>query len=188
MTKHDAVGRLEATAGGEAFSVGHRILATLEACAAGKGSLTLTELVDETALAKSTLHRTCWRLVELGKLEHSAAGFSTGVKLFALGNARLDIYKERVLARFDVPDDRLYQEVHRGHLSHLLDGEAEVLTDEIVRMTTLTGTAAEIVAVLRRLEAQGLRNVTLNPPPHLVRQQVDEYADKIAPLLRQSAS
>ena len=102
--------------------------------------------------------------------------------------ARLDIYKERVLARFDVPDDRLYQEVHRGHLSHLLDGEAEVLTDEIVRMTTLTGTAAEIVAVLRRLEAQGLRNVTLNPPPHLVRQQVDEYADKIAPLLRQSAS
>jgi len=44
------------------------------------------------------------------------------------------------------------------------------------------------VAVLRRLEAQGLRNVTLNPPPHLVRQQVDEYADKIAPLLRQSAS
>ena len=87
MTKHDAVGPLEATAGSEPFSVGHRILATLEACAAGKGSLTLTELVDETGLAKSTLHRTCWKLVELGMLEHSDAGFSTGVKLFALGNA-----------------------------------------------------------------------------------------------------
>jgi alkanesulfonate monooxygenase SsuD/methylene tetrahydromethanopterin reductase-like flavin-dependent oxidoreductase (luciferase family) len=101
---------------------------------------------------------------------------------------RLGIYRERVLDRFDVPGDRLYQEVHRGHLSHLLDGEAAVLTDEIVRMTTLTGSAQEIAAVLRRLEARGLRNVTLNPPPHLVRQQVDEYADKIAPLLRQSAS
>ena len=96
---------------------------------------------------------------------------------------RLEIYNDRVLARFDVPSDRLYQEVHRGHLSHLLENEAEVLTDAIVRMTTLTGTAEEIAAVLRRLEAAGLRNVTLNPPPHLVRESVDAYADRIAPLL-----
>jgi alkanesulfonate monooxygenase SsuD/methylene tetrahydromethanopterin reductase-like flavin-dependent oxidoreductase (luciferase family) len=96
---------------------------------------------------------------------------------------RLDIYKERVLARFDVPSDRLYQEVHRGHLSHLLEREEEVLTEEIVRMTTLTGTAEEIAVVLRNLEQAGLRNMTLNPPPHLVRQAVDDYAEKIAPLL-----
>jgi alkanesulfonate monooxygenase SsuD/methylene tetrahydromethanopterin reductase-like flavin-dependent oxidoreductase (luciferase family) len=89
---------------------------------------------------------------------------------------------DKVLSRFD--DERRHQEVHRGHLSHLLDGEAEVLTDDIVRMTTLTGTADEIVAVLRSLQAAGLRNVTLNPPPHLVREAVDSYADQIAPRIR----
>jgi 5,10-methylenetetrahydromethanopterin reductase len=96
---------------------------------------------------------------------------------------RLDLYKRKVLARLDVPRDRLYQETHRGHLSHLLPGEEEVLTEEIVRMTTLTGTAREIAGVLRGLEAAGLRNVTLNPPPHLAREAVREYAEKIAPLL-----
>jgi 5,10-methylenetetrahydromethanopterin reductase len=94
---------------------------------------------------------------------------------------RLPLYEEKVLSRF--PADRVYQEVHRGHLSHLLEGEREVLTDEIVRMTTLTGTADEIADVLRRLEAAGLRNVALNPPPHLVRQAVDMYADSVAPRL-----
>ena len=87
MIKHDVVGVQRPAAGGDGSSAGHRILMTLEACAALKRSLTITELVEETGLAKSTLHRTCWKLVGLGLLEHSDAGFSTGVKLFALGNA-----------------------------------------------------------------------------------------------------
>ena len=96
---------------------------------------------------------------------------------------RLPIYEREVLARFDVPRDRLYQETHRGHLSHLLPGEANVLTDDIIRTFTLTGTAREIADTVRRLETTGVRNLMLHPPPHLVREQVDEWADKIAPLL-----
>lgn len=96
---------------------------------------------------------------------------------------RLALYERKVLARLDVPRDRLYQETHRGHLSHLLPGEEEVLTEEIIRMNTLTGTAHEIADVLRGLEAAGLRNASLTPPPHLARETVREYADKIAPLL-----
>jgi alkanesulfonate monooxygenase SsuD/methylene tetrahydromethanopterin reductase-like flavin-dependent oxidoreductase (luciferase family) len=96
---------------------------------------------------------------------------------------RLDIYEREVLSRLSVTRDRRYQQVHRGHLSHLLDGEAAVLTDEIVRMTTLTGTAEEIVALLHQLESAGLKNIVLNPPPHLVRETVRMYSDKIAPLL-----
>jgi hypothetical protein len=64
-----------------------------------------------------------------------------------------------------------------------LPGEAEVLTDDIVRMTTLTGTASEIAAMIRNLDAAGLRNLTLNPPPQLVRSVVRDYAERIAPLL-----
>jgi alkanesulfonate monooxygenase SsuD/methylene tetrahydromethanopterin reductase-like flavin-dependent oxidoreductase (luciferase family) len=96
---------------------------------------------------------------------------------------RLDVYENEVLARLKAPRDRRYQQVHRGHLSHLLDGESAVLTDEIVRMTTLTGTAQEIAHVLRRLEAAGLKTIALNPPPHLVRETVRMYADEIAPVL-----
>jgi 5,10-methylenetetrahydromethanopterin reductase len=100
---------------------------------------------------------------------------------------RLDVYQREVLSRLDVPSDRRYQQVHRGHLSHLVDGEEAVLTDEIVRMTTLTGTAEEIVTVLDRLQAAGLQNIVLNPPPRLVRETVRMYADKIAPLLSEAS-
>jgi alkanesulfonate monooxygenase SsuD/methylene tetrahydromethanopterin reductase-like flavin-dependent oxidoreductase (luciferase family) len=96
---------------------------------------------------------------------------------------RLEIYRREVLDRFEVPADRLYQEAHRGHLSHLLEGEAAVLTDEIVRMTTLTGTAEEIVERLRALEAAGLTNFTLWPPPHQAREVVLEVEERIMPLL-----
>jgi 5,10-methylenetetrahydromethanopterin reductase len=96
---------------------------------------------------------------------------------------RLEVYEREVLSRFGVDRDRLYQESHRGHLSHLLEGEAEVLTDEIVRMTTLTGTAEEIADTLRRLEEHGLRNVTFWIPPHLTREVVLEVEQKVMPLL-----
>jgi alkanesulfonate monooxygenase SsuD/methylene tetrahydromethanopterin reductase-like flavin-dependent oxidoreductase (luciferase family) len=96
---------------------------------------------------------------------------------------RLDIYEREVLDRFPVERQRLHQETHRGHLSHLLEGEAAVLTEEIVRMTTLTGTAEEIAAVLRRMGAAGLRNVSFPIPPHLTRDVVVEFETTVRPLL-----
>ena len=97
---------------------------------------------------------------------------------------RLDIYERKVLERLPVPRDRLYQEVHAGHLSHLLEGEAEVLTEDIVRMTTLTGTVEEIAGVLRRLEGIGLRNVCLWIPPASFREVVLEVEANLMPLFR----
>jgi 5,10-methylenetetrahydromethanopterin reductase len=97
---------------------------------------------------------------------------------------RLEIYEREVMAKFDVPRELAYQEAHAGHLSHLLDGEAAVLTDDIVRMTTLTGTAQEIEAVLRRLEEEGLRNVSFWFPPHLTREGILEIEEHLMPLLR----
>jgi len=99
---------------------------------------------------------------------------------------RLEIYRREVCDRFGVPADRLHQETHRGHLSHLLEGEAEVLTDEIVRMTTLTGTAEEIADRLRALDAAGLDNVSLWVPPGKTREVVLEVRDKILPQLERT--
>jgi alkanesulfonate monooxygenase SsuD/methylene tetrahydromethanopterin reductase-like flavin-dependent oxidoreductase (luciferase family) len=101
---------------------------------------------------------------------------------------RLDVYRRGVLDSFRVAPDRRYQETHRGHLSYLLDGEAEVLTDEIVRMTTLTGTPEEIAERLRELEAAGLRNVSVWPPPHRTRDVVLAIEERVMPLLREARS
>jgi 5,10-methylenetetrahydromethanopterin reductase len=96
---------------------------------------------------------------------------------------RLEIYEREVLGRFDVPDDRRHQETHRGHLSHLLDGEAQVLTEDLMRSTMLVGTAQEIADVLVRLEALGLRNVSFWIPPHLTREVVRDIEEKVMPLV-----
>jgi alkanesulfonate monooxygenase SsuD/methylene tetrahydromethanopterin reductase-like flavin-dependent oxidoreductase (luciferase family) len=101
---------------------------------------------------------------------------------------RLGVYRDKVMARFDGPEDRVYQQAHCGHLSHLLPGEDEVLTEEIVRMTTLTGTASEIAEKLRELEEAGLRNVSFWIPPHLTRTVVDEVERDVMPLLREEAN
>jgi alkanesulfonate monooxygenase SsuD/methylene tetrahydromethanopterin reductase-like flavin-dependent oxidoreductase (luciferase family) len=96
---------------------------------------------------------------------------------------RLELYEREVLSRLGVPREQVYREVHQGHLSHLIDGEAAVLTDEIVRMTTLTGTAEEVAAVLRALEDAGLKNVSFWIPPHLTREVIVE-THQLVPLLR----
>jgi 5,10-methylenetetrahydromethanopterin reductase len=94
---------------------------------------------------------------------------------------RLEIYEREVLARF--PSDRLHQETHRGHLSHLLEGEEKVLTEDIMRSAMLVGTAQEIADVLKRLEALGLRNVSFWVPPHLTREVVRDIEQKVMPLV-----
>ena len=111
---------------GEAPSVAERILLTLEACAATERSLTLKELVSETRLPKTTLHRTCWKLVELGLLDHCDDGFSVGMKLFALGNSIPVLNEIRVAA---VPVLLELQQVTHGmsNLAVLHDGKALVV-------------------------------------------------------------
>ena len=96
---------------------------------------------------------------------------------------RLEIWEKEVLSRFDCPPDRLYQEVHAGHLSYLLDGEAAVLTEELIRMITVTGTPEEIAAQLRAIEHAGAHNVTLNFPQSAMREQIVEIEEQIMPLL-----
>jgi alkanesulfonate monooxygenase SsuD/methylene tetrahydromethanopterin reductase-like flavin-dependent oxidoreductase (luciferase family) len=94
---------------------------------------------------------------------------------------RLEIFQRAVLDRFDVTPDRVFQEVHRGHLSHLLPGEEEVLTEEIMRATTLTGTAQEIAGTLSRLQDAGLHNVSFWVPPEHTRDVVLALARKVKP-------
>jgi len=66
-------------------SVADRMFTVLEACSASRRPLTLVELGAITGLPKTTLHRVCWKLVELRVLEHVPSGFQVGARLYALG-------------------------------------------------------------------------------------------------------
>ena len=96
---------------------------------------------------------------------------------------RFEIFEKEVLARIGLPRQLVYQEVNNGHLEHLLDGEAAVLTEEIIRMTTLTGTADEIATQLRRLENAGLRCVQFCIPSSVMREVLLEIEQKLMPLM-----
>ncbi|MGW6425063.1 LLM class flavin-dependent oxidoreductase [Nocardia sp. NPDC055053] len=101
---------------------------------------------------------------------------------------RIDIYEEKVLSRFDVPRNLLYQRVHEGHLMHLLPGEQQVLTEEIIRNTALIGTAEEIADQLHRMQKAGLRNVSLSIPPRHTREVIVDIETKLAPLLDRTSA
>ena len=96
---------------------------------------------------------------------------------------RIDIYEKSVLSRFDVPRERLYQEVHAGHLTHLLPGEEEVLTEEIMSKAALIGTAEEIAEQLHEMGGAGLKNVSLCLPTASARDIMIDVETKLMPLL-----
>ena len=96
---------------------------------------------------------------------------------------RIEIYEREVLSRFDRPRELLYQEVHSGHLMYLLDGEAAVMTEEIIRMLAMVGTAEEIAAQLRDLERVGVKNASFWLPPRFFRETVVAIEERIMPLL-----
>jgi alkanesulfonate monooxygenase SsuD/methylene tetrahydromethanopterin reductase-like flavin-dependent oxidoreductase (luciferase family) len=108
---------------------------------------------------------------------------SIGAHLPAAVADRLELYEREVLARFPGGADHRHSYTHRGHLSHLQPGEERVLSDEIVRMTTLTGSAGEIAERLAALAGAGLRNLSIWAPPPYTREAVLEVRDQIMPLL-----
>jgi len=90
---------MQSPGGGEGgIRVATRVFAVLESCAASPRALSLVDLVERTGLPKSTLHRLCWKLVELGMLEHAGGGFRIGTKLFALGSMNTQLRRLRATA------------------------------------------------------------------------------------------
>jgi DNA-binding IclR family transcriptional regulator len=66
-------------------SVVERMFTVLETFAANRRPLTLADLGELTGLPKTTLHRVCWKLVELRVVHPTTQGFEMGTRLYALG-------------------------------------------------------------------------------------------------------
>jgi DNA-binding IclR family transcriptional regulator len=118
-----------AVAEGAPVAMADRIFAIVEICAAAGRPLSLAELVAETGLPKSSLHRICARLVRLGALDADAGGYEVGTHLFALGSLNPRLRRLRVVAM-----PYLHELVaHSGRVANLgvlRDGRA-LLVDEV---------------------------------------------------------
>lgn len=87
-------------------------------------------------------------------------------------------YRDEYVAKMKTPADRRYLEVHEGHLVYLKPGEEKYLDEGLIRATTLTGTAEEIIARLRALEAAGLTKVSLQVVTR-GREMIEEFSREV---------
>ena len=88
-------------------------------------------------------------------------------------------YRDEYVSKMKTPVDRRYLEVHEGHLIYLKPGEEKYLDDPIMRASTLTGTAEEIIARLKAMEAAGLRQVAIQVVYPQGREMIEEFSREV---------
>lgn len=80
-------------------------------------------------------------------------------------------YEKEYIPTMKTPKDRLYLEMHEGHLIYLRPGEENFVTEPLVRGFSLTGSGEEIIARLKALEAVGVTQVAIqvvNDGPEMI--------------------
>lgn len=80
-------------------------------------------------------------------------------------------YDKEYIPTMKTPKDRLYLEMHEGHLIYLRPGEEKFVTEPLVRGFSLTGSGEEIIARLKALEAVGVTQVAIqvvNDGPEMI--------------------
>jgi alkanesulfonate monooxygenase SsuD/methylene tetrahydromethanopterin reductase-like flavin-dependent oxidoreductase (luciferase family) len=84
-------------------------------------------------------------------------GMRPGAEMADAYNAYVQEYAETK----GMPFDRLYLEVHRGHMVFLKPGEEQFVTHDAIART-LTGTGPEIIEKLETMEAAGIDNIAIS--------------------------
>lgn len=85
---------------------------------------------------------------------------SLGFGMVPQFKAQYDKYRE-IYESYQPPDAR-YLTNHRGHLMFLRPEEQQLITPELIRSSTLTGTQAEVVDLVRRLKAAGFSQLAVH--------------------------
>jgi hypothetical protein len=75
------------------------------------------------------------------------------------------------------PADRRYLEMHEGHLIYLRPGEERYVDENLVRLT-LTGRGEEIIARLKALEVEGLKQVAIQVVNN-GREMIEEFSREV---------
>lgn len=88
-------------------------------------------------------------------------------------------YFEEQIMKMKTPLEKRFQEMHLGHLLFLRDGEEKYVTDELVKISTLTGSAGEIIDRIHMLEDAGVTNIALNVCGTDGREMIREFGSEI---------
>ena len=86
-------------------------------------------------------------------------------------------YRDEYVARMKTPADRRYLEMHEGHLIYLRPGEEKYVDENLVRFT-LTGRGDEIIARIKALEAEGLKQVAIQVVNN-GREMIEEFGREV---------
>jgi len=69
--------------------------------------------------------------------------------------------------------------MHYGHVIFLQPGEEKFLTPELIKMSTLTGSAAEIIERIKELEEAGVTNIAIHLSGCDARELVQEFGREV---------
>ncbi|MGA2412027.1 MAG: LLM class flavin-dependent oxidoreductase [Candidatus Binataceae bacterium] len=88
-------------------------------------------------------------------------------------------YRDEYIAKSRTPADRRYLDVHEGHLIYLKPGEERYVDETLIRTMTLTGRGDEIIARLKALEAEGLKQVSIQVVYPHGREMIEEFSREV---------
>lgn len=93
------------------------------------------------------------------------ASYGPGADLGMQPNSEIgdayEAYIQEYASTSGTQSDRLYLDVHRGHMVFLKPGEEQFATQEVLARS-LTGTGTEVIEKLERMEASGIDNVAIS--------------------------
>ena len=92
-------------------------------------------------------------------------------------------YLERV-KNYSLPENARFRQIHNGHCTFMQPDERGFVTPEAIRATCVVGTPDEIVAQLRQMEKDGLKELNLLPAADHQKEVWTDFAEKIFPAFR----
>lgn len=90
-------------------------------------------------------------------------GANLGVQPDSESGDAYEAYIQEYASTHNTPPDRLYLDVHRGHMVFLKPGEEQFVRQDVLARS-LTGTGPEIIEKLEIMEATGVDNVAISVP------------------------
>ena len=87
-------------------------------------------------------------------------------------------YRDEYIPTMKTPVDRRYLEMHEGHLIYMRPGEDKYVNEALVSMMSLTGRGEEIIARLKALEAEGLKQVAIQVVNN-GREMIEEFSREV---------
>ncbi len=88
----------------------------------------------------------------------------------------LDVWDEYTAMIERTPEHIRHIRIHEGHCTYLLDEERSLLTENLVRATTIVGRPEECVEQLHRMHAAGIDQIVVLPAID----HADAYAERLA--------